>query len=204
MLLLQKSEKNIVSTAIQPEHQNLQHLNGQSHLSAGNLIPKIKHRSWICALLKCPLKVGMSVREHLSLPFLQKKIIEKTLQREFTMSTNVSFSKTFKAAKIRLFSYVFFFFYEELLLSTCKLSLSIPTSCTLLPKHKKRKETLHTKLLYISFISKSVFSKVISGPLPLRLLIVLQKVLVFTNFPHLNIHLQGVLLKIPFNVWFQP
>lgn len=55
------------------------------------------------------------------------------------------------------------------------------------------------KVLYISFILKGVFSKVISGPLPFRLMFVLQKVLFFTDFPHLNIHLQGVLLKNSFH-----
>lgn len=51
-------------------------------------------------------------------------------------------------------------------------------------------------VLYTTFIFKGIFSKVISVLLPLRLIIfVLQKVLFFTDFAHLNIHLQGGLLK---------
>lgn len=128
-------------------------------------------------------------------PSSKRILLRKTLQREFTISTNVSFSRTFTAAKIRLLSHVFFFF-EELLCSTCKLFLPIPNFRTFLPKHKQRKETLHMKVLYITFILKGIFSKVISVLLPLRLIIfVLQKLLFFTEFPHLNIHLQGGLLK---------
>lgn len=90
---------------------------------------------------------------------------------------------------------MYFFFSEELQVSSCELSLSIPTFCTFLPKQKQRKETLHMKVLYRSFILKGLFSKVISGPLPLRTIFVLQKVLFFTDFPDLNIHLQGELFK---------
>lgn len=101
-------------------------------------------------------------------PSSKRKLLGKTLQRALTIPTNVSFSKTFKAPKFRLLSHVFFF-PDKLLFSTCKLSLSLPTFCSFLPNHKQRKQTLHMKVLYISFILKGIFSKVISSPQPLRL-----------------------------------